>query len=583
MRSAALAIIYSLISAAVPADAVAQLRSAKPIAAPIPALSVLSVTGAGLPVNFSTPLSLSLSPSLSLSAPSLAVAAAPALQAAISPASLKSVAVFNIKPLTPSPLSVRAEAASALTRALPDTPLAAAPAAAAQSFSLLTGEALTRRTDSLPVLPAPSHFDSPSLSPAFLSPSPRTPAPSPETAKNVRRMMTGTAVMKSGMETITLSVPLLALTAFGGISGVAGLVVVYGLSQAVFASMAGGLADRFSARKVLAGAVAAQAALVGTLIAVGAAGALSMGTMIPLYLLIGGVTGVIETARHSIPTLLLGQDEAALKKYNAKLHIAYEVAGVTGALAAGALIAFVGPLWSLAIQPPVFALAAWYFWRVRHPLPSGATAASAGGVRAKASAYFADIKAGAKLVLGDPRMRWVALAFVLPQIVHRVFESLLIPVFAKTVLMAPQASAWLLTASNLGELLGAVLLLKLASRFKGPAAWVKYGALGLLLIWGLATTTSLPFLLPLILVSSLTWAASDLSLRSEVQGRVAEKDQPRALSFLYGAFVLGSALVSLALGGILDALGMGLALYWICGGITALALAVLYASRRLKS
>ncbi|MCR4295469.1 MAG: MFS transporter, partial [Elusimicrobia bacterium] len=405
---------------------------------------------------------------------------------------------------------------------------------------------------------------------------------SPDAAKNVRRMMAGTAVMKSGMETITLSVPLLALTAFGGISGVAGLVVVYGLAQAVFASMAGGLADRFSARKVLAGAVAAQAALVGTLIAVGAAGALSMGTLIPLYLLIGGVTGVIETARHSIPTLLLGQDEAALKKYNAKLHIAYEVAGVAGALTAGALIAVVGPLWSLAIQPPVFALAAWYFWRVRHPLPSGGTPAAA-GIGAKIRDYFGDVKAGAKLVLGDPRMRWVALAFVLPQIVHRVFESLLIPVFAKTVLMAPQASAWLLTASNLGELLGAVLLLKLASRFKGPAGWVKYGALGLLLIWGLAATTSLPFLLPLILFSSLSWAASDLSLRSEVQGKIAEKDQPRALSFLYGAFVLGSAVMSLALGGLLDALGMGLALYWICGGITALALAVFVASRRLKN
>jgi len=394
-------------------------------------------------------------------------------------------------------------------------------------------------------------------------------------------MMLGTSVMKSGMETITLSVPLLALTAFGGISAVAGLVVVYGLSQAVFAAMAGGLADRFSARKVLAGAVAAQAGLVTTLIAVGAMGALSMGTLIPLYLLIGGVTGVIETTRHSIPTLLLGQDEAALKQYNAKLHISYEVAGVIGALSAGALIGFAGPLWSLIIQPPAFALAAWYFWRVRHALPAGAPPA-AGGIGAKVRAYLQDIKAGAKIVLGDGRMRWVALAFVLPQIIHRVFESLMIPVFAKTVLQAPQASAWLLTASNMGELLGAVLLLKFATRFKGPSVWVKYGALGLLLIWALASTTSLPFLLPLILVSSLTWAASDLSLRSEVQGTVAEKDQPRALSFLYGAFVLGSALMSLALGALLDGLGVGPALFWICGGITALAVAVFFAARRLK-
>lgn len=480
------------------------------------------------------------------------------------------------------PLSARVEAASALTKALPDIPLAAAPAAASQSFSLLTGEALARRSDSGAVLAAPAHFDSPFLSAVPSAPAPRAPIPSPETSKNVRRMMIGTSVMKSGMETITLSVPMLALTAFGGISAVAGLVVVYGLSQAVFAAMAGGLADRFSARKVLAGAVLAQAALVGTLIAVGAAGALSMPTLIPLYLLIGGVTGVIETTRHSIPTLLLGQDEAALKKYNAKLHISYEVAGVTGALAAGGLIAFVGPLWSLAIQPPAFALAAWYFWRVRHPLPAGGPPAKSGAV-AKVRAYFSDIKAGAKLVMGDGRMRWVALAFVLPQIVHRVFENLLIPVFAKTVLENPSASAWLLTASNAGELAGAAVLLRLAARFPGSHGWVKWGALGLLLTWALAFSTSLPLLLPLILFSSLTWAASDLSLRSEVQRSISEKEQPRAISFLYGAFVIGSSLLSLALGGLLGAMPAAVALYWICGGFSAIALAVFVASRRLNN
>ena len=66
-----------------------------------------------------------------------------------------------------------------------------------------------------------------------------------------------------------------------------------------------------------------------------------------------------------------------------------------------------------------------------------------------------------------------------------------------------------------------------------------------------------------------------------VQGTIAEKDQPRALSFLYGAFVLGSAAASFALGGVMDALGMSVALYWICAAITALALSVFFAARRI--
>lgn len=575
MRAVRFLVALSLISAAFPADAAAQVRSL----AAADSRAVPSVGGAGLSSSFSASLPL-MSLSSPLPLPSLSVGAAPALQAPVSPASLSAVAVPKAEAVKPvQPLSVRAEAASALTKALPGIPVSAAPAAAARSFSLLTGEALARSAESPSVLAAPAHFDSPFLSPASFAP--RSPAPSPDTAKNVRRMMVGTAVMKSGMETITLSVPMLALTAFGGISAVAGLVVVYGLSQAVFAAMAGGLADRFSARKVLAGAVLAQAALVGTLIAVGAAGALSMTTLIPLYLLIGGVTGVIETTRHSIPTLLLGQDEAALKKYNAKLHISYETAGVVGALAAGALIGLAGPLWSLAIQPPAFALAAWYFWRVRHPLPAQAPP-SKSGIGAQIRAYFSDIKAGAKLVVGDGRMRWIALAFVLPQIVHRVFENLLIPVFAKKVLENPSASAWLLTASNAGELAGAAVLLRLASRIPSSHRWVRWGALGLTLTWALAFSHSLPILLPLIMLSSLTWAASDLSLRSEVQRSVSEKNQPRAISFLYGAFVLGSALASLALGGLLDALPASVALLWICGGFSALAVTVFFAARRLK-
>ena len=216
MRAIRVAVCLFLISASAPADAIAQIRTVKPITGSLPALSV---TGAGLSSSFSTPLPLSLTPSLSLSVQPLSAAAAPALQAVISPASINpAVVARTVQPLS---LPSRVEAAQALTGSLENIPVSAAPHAASESFSLLTGEALSRRPD---VLAAPANFDAPFLSPAAL-PAPRSPALSPETAKNVRRMMTGTAVMKSGMETITLSVPMLALTAFGGISAVAGLVV----------------------------------------------------------------------------------------------------------------------------------------------------------------------------------------------------------------------------------------------------------------------------------------------------------------------------------------------------------------------
>jgi predicted MFS family arabinose efflux permease len=199
----------------------------------------------------------------------------------------------------------------------------------------------------------------------------------------------------------------------------------------------------------------------------------------------------------------------------------------------------------------------------------------------KVRGYLQDVKDGARIVLGHAQLRWVALAFVLPQIVHRVFEGLLIPVFAKKVLEEPSFSAYLLTASNLGELLGAAILLKLAARFAGPRVWVKWGAIGLVLSWSLVFTHSLPLLLPLIVLFSMSWASSDLALLSTVQKSVDEKDAARAVSFLYGAFVVGGALVSLLMGRLLDLVPLDLAFMAIAAAFTVLGVAVWYAARRL--
>lgn len=111
---------------------------------------------------------------------------------------------------------------------------------------------------------------------------------------------------------------------------------------------------------------------------------------------------------------------------------------------------------------------------------------------------------------------------------------------------------------------------------------MKYGALGLVLAWGLVFTHALPLLLPLILVFSMTWSASDLALLSTVQKSVDEKEASRAVAFLYGSFVVGGALTSLLMGRLLDALGAGVALPLICAAFSALGLAVWYASRRLN-
>lgn len=417
--------------------------------------------------------------------------------------------------------------------------------------------------------------------PAAGRPASLKPAPAPEERRRaVRYMMWGTPAFKLGAEVVTLSMPLLVMKNLGGATMVAALVVVYQAAQAAVGALTPALLRRWPAARILAGSILAQGVLVGAMLGLAAAHAAAPWLVFPIYGLIGGAIGVADTARRLIPSLLLGRDEQALRDYNARLHRRYETAGVIGSALGGALIAWLGPLYAMLIQPPAYFVSAWLFLKVRHP----AAPAAEGGQRAS----WKDVFAGARTVLGDGRLRWLAAAMVLPQIIHRVFENLLLPVYAKTLLGAGALAAALLTASNLGELGGASFMLRRSTRYPGPSAWVRWAALGLLAGWMLplaghwTLALALGALLPAIFLFSSTWAGSQLSLESEVQRSVPEKDQPGVMSFLNGLFIAGTAAVSFGLGRLLDGWGTGPALVWICGGFTAVGVLLAFAWRRFR-
>lgn len=450
-----------------------------------------------------------------------------------------------------------------------------------QHLALLLGEKTAHRPVLVSWDPGPSRGLGPrkawqGLRRAFSKP----PAlEDPQKRRSIAYMRLGTAAFKAGMEVVRVGVPLLV----GGATGVALLVVTYGVSQAGFASVSGALTDRFPAHKVLAGALAVQAGLVAAALVLGVTGLLSPWALFPLYGLIGASVGIIDTTRKTIPSLILGQDAAALSRYNAGLHVYYETAGVAGALLAGVLISQLGALNAMILQPPFYALAAFLFWKVRHPFAKAEARPREGRrLGAGARAYVADIKEGFRVLAREKVLAWMGLAMVLPQFVHRVFEDLMLPVYAKGILGSGTDSAWLTASSNLGELVGALLLLKFAERFKGPAAWVRWAALGLLLAWALTMTTSLAILLPVILVFSMTWASSDLSLLSGLQARLPEKSLPRVLSVLAGAAALLGAAGTLLLGRFMDAVPLADAVAWIVGGFAAVAVVVWLASRQLN-
>jgi MFS family permease len=391
-------------------------------------------------------------------------------------------------------------------------------------------------------------------------------------------MRLGTASFKIGAEIIKAAVPLLAFD-FGGATAIGIMVAVYGLAQIVSSSWAGALARRWPEHKILAVSVAVMGAMSLGLLA---AGTWLPAALFPAYAVVGAGLGMAETTRRSIPPHILGQDDVVLAKYNGSLHAFYEVAGVAASLAAFAIIgasAATGALLALAIPAPAMGLAAWLFWKVRHAHVPTPREDKAGNPLSRAkeavSAYLSDLKQGAGTIFKTPWLRWLTLAMVLPQVVHRVFEDLLAPAYAKKILHDPSASPLIQGASNLGELLGALLLLKLAQRWQGPSRWVKLSAVGLLAAWALYFQAPLyGILAPLIVVFSMSWAASDQSLLTSIQSRLGEKERTRVLSVLFGTAVVLGTLSSLFLGGLLDGLSPKTAFLLVGISLTVLAGAV---------
>ncbi len=426
-----------------------------------------------------------------------------------------------------------------------------------------------------------------------------TAPPSASRAATLRRYLAGTAIFKVGMEALGLAVPLLALTVFGQVKWAAMMAVGWGLSQAVFGSLAGSLLDKRDPVSVLSGAMRLQAAAGGGLLALYGLdlllpallpfAAFNPVTVFLLYSLAGGALGMADVARQVIPPHIIGGDEKAIKLFNARTHIAYEVAGVAGALLAGWAISAFGLGAALLLHPPAYLLAAWVFSRIKlgEARPAPATGAGEDAPRPDKGwkRAWEDLKEGAGAVLSHRAFRWGMLALVLPMVLHRLLESLLIPVAAQTFLADPAKAAWIIGASNFGELLGAVFLARSIQSDKNPrtAFWVKLMALGLLGLWSLFLGQGLALLLPLVAFSSLSWAASDLSLRGKLQAALPESVRGRSFAFISAAGFLSVLVLSLGVGFLMDLAARSAVFLAVGAAVTAMAVLMWQASKILSA
>ncbi|EGG23830.1 hypothetical protein DFA_05966 [Cavenderia fasciculata] len=365
---------------------------------------------------------------------------------------------------------------------------------------------------------------------------------------NETRLIIGSMFFKFAFETLSSALGLVVLDRFDdyGVTLLAVMNIVYFISQSFGSIMVGPFVRKFRPSRVTSCVFLLMCLTISFLLLLeaGYKGTIkSLGNwnkwiIIIVYLLMGASLGMVEVSRKLIPRQVLGDSSDRLNKLNGLVHLFYEISGTCGAFLSTALIKSLGPVYALVLQPPFFLVASICFFVIAQPFPPQKVLVKADedGSNAKENKivyglkiagrevfnYLKTVAVGARLIL-SAKYWWILFTYVVPQVLHRLLENLLFPVFAKKILHDGSLSGILTGGSNFGEAIGSLLVVKFGKRVRNPMWWVRADTLCCSIVWilvyppkGEAIKVACS-LIPLMAVVSCSWAAGDISLLSFIQ------------------------------------------------------------------
>jgi MFS family permease len=194
-----------------------------------------------------------------------------------------------------------------------------------------------------------------------------------------RRLWLGDAISLLGDWFTYVAVGVLALEADQGLVSVAIVLLGHSLPRAVFAPLAGRLADRYDRRSIMIVASLLRAISVVAMIAAAHVGALGI-LQVLLFVRMAFGAFIDPAATAMLPQLVAREQ---IGRANAILGATWSVMFGVGVVAGGAMTVACGPIWSLGIDALTFVIAAGVFAMLPPAPPTDplqpATATSRGG------------------------------------------------------------------------------------------------------------------------------------------------------------------------------------------------------------
>lgn len=390
--------------------------------------------------------------------------------------------------------------------------------------------------------------------------------------RDFRRLWLGTVVSNTGdwMDTVALGWLVLALA--GSPVALGWLALARGVPILLFTLLGGAVADRVDRRRLLLvtqTVAMALAALLGLL----ALGAPPLATVLAIAAARGAVMSFNIPARQAlVPALVPREAIAAAVALNSAT---FNLTRAVGPAAGGLLVAWAGPGWAFLANAATYAPVIWAL--VAMETPPGAARGDAAGDRTNLAA---DIVEGLRHVARTPPLRAPLVLVLLPMVLGQPYITLLAVVARDVLAAGPSGYGFLVAASALGSIAGAVWVGTLpAGGPKGQRqvrATVLNGAALALFAGSRAYTLSLALV---VLVGATSTAAIALAV-TRLQEAAVEAMRGRVMSL----FFLNRGLVPLGtlLGGAGAAwLGAQAALALMGAAMAALALPLRAAADRV--
>ena len=378
-------------------------------------------------------------------------------------------------------------------------------------------------------------------------------------------LATADTISLTGTRLSMVAIPWLVLTLTGDpvLTGLTGFAEM--LPYVLAKALGGPLIDRLGARRIAITADLASMAAIALIPLLYVAGLLSIGTILPLVVLLGAARGPADGAKYSMVPAVATAGAVPLERVTGIMGVIERLASTIGAAAAGALVALLGPALALSLTAAAFGISALTIAVALPSLAQPTPAARAG--------YLADLREGWRWFRRDAVLVGLVLMIASTNFLDAAYSTVLLPVWSEAHGNATLLGLLFATFSG-ASIAGSALATALAGRLpRLPVYIIAYLLTGAPRYVAFAMDTPLTALILVLLAGG--FASGFLN---PILGAVMFERIPAALTGRVSALVNALCWTLMPLGGLAGGAlikWIGLPTTFACFGLAYLAVTLL--------